>query len=34
MTERETELRSALGIDAGLEKAIGHGTAGRDALRR
>ncbi|HET9347672.1 MAG TPA: DUF6167 family protein [Arthrobacter sp.] len=34
MNERETELRSALGIDAGLEKAIGHGTAGRDAVRR
>ena len=34
MTERETELRSALGIDAGLEKAIGHGPAGRDAVRR
>ncbi|MET4135891.1 DUF6167 family protein [Pseudarthrobacter sp. PvP090] len=34
MNERETELRGALGIDAGLEKAIGHGTAGRDAVRR
>ena len=38
MNERETELRIALGmetgIDAGLEKALGHGTAGRDAVRR
>ena len=38
MNERETELRRALGvdtgIDAGLEKAIGHGTVGRDAVRR
>jgi hypothetical protein len=38
MTERETELRRALGvetgIDAGLEKAFGHGAAARDALRR
>lgn len=42
MNERETELRRALGvesgidaaIDAGLERAIGRGTAGRDAARR
>lgn len=38
MTEREAELRAALGIDtatdAGLEKAAGHGTAGLDAARR
>lgn len=42
MNERETELRRALGvesgidaaIDAGLERAIGRGTAGRDAVRR
>ena len=38
MNERETELRRALGVetgfDAGPEKAIGHGTAARDALRR
>ena len=40
MRERETELRSALGVDAGLDAAAGSadaaGTraAGRDALRR
>ena len=34
MTERETELRAALGIDAGLEKAIVLGSAGKDAVRR
>ena len=38
MNERETELRTALGMeagsDAGMEKAIGHGTASRGAVRR
>ena len=34
MGERETELRSALGIDAGVEKALARGSAGRDAVRR
>ena len=38
MNERETELRSALGVESGIDagpgKAIGHGTAGRDAVRR
>jgi hypothetical protein len=34
MGERETELRSALGIDAGVEKALARRSAGRDAVRR
>ena len=34
MNERETELRTALGIDAGLERAISKSSAGRDAVRR
>ncbi|MCB5282525.1 DUF6167 family protein [Arthrobacter sp. AL08] len=34
MNERETELRRALGIDAGLDQTIAHGAAGRDAVRR
>jgi hypothetical protein len=37
MQERETELRGALGIDAGIDTAIGGGAdarMGRDAVRR
>ncbi|WP_354241367.1 hypothetical protein [Arthrobacter sp. UYEF20] len=42
MHERETELRAALGIDAGIDAAVGAATvagagtpvAGRDAARR
>lgn len=34
MGERETELRTALGIDAAVDARIGKGIAARDAVRR
>ncbi len=34
MQERETELRSALGVDGDTPGGTGNGAAGRDAVRR
>ncbi|MEQ4520110.1 hypothetical protein ABLI39_12195 [Pseudarthrobacter sp. B907] len=34
MRERETELRSALGVDTGMEAGVATGAGGRDVARR